>query len=329
MVGEPQWDSGRVVAYAGAMLRHGHRWLGALALSLALLPATPASPARAQSSVTQVSLETAGTGRREVLRYSYIEGATQAITMDMGMEMRVPGMPATPPVRMQADMEMGPVARSGGNFRIPYRYTGMRVAPGSTLPPEAVRAMNTQLGHLAGVTGSITLDTRGRVLGSSVNTPPTLPPQLAQQLESMSNQVGQMAPPMPEEPVGVGARWSAVSTVRASGVSIQQTATMELVERSGDRVRIRSSIVQRLAGGPQRVPGPAGVTVRITSIQTTGTAELRMRMSSLAIRSTGTVESDIRSEATVGGRTQRSDIHMRMEISLGPPARRGGPTRRP
>jgi hypothetical protein len=71
--------------------------------------------------------------------------------------------------------------------------------------------------------------------------------------------MGQIAQPLPEEPVGVGAKWDTTLTVTIGELTVQQHATQELVELDGTRGKIKLVLRQQGKGS-----GAGNLTLKAT-----------------------------------------------------------------
>jgi hypothetical protein len=89
-----------------------------------------------------------------------------------------------------------------------------------------------------------------------------------------------LLPPLPDEPVGRGARWQARRRAQVGPASADENAVYTLTDLTDDRLRLAVKLA--LTGGEQspRVTGlPPGATLKLTSLTGTGsgTVELDLR----------------------------------------------------
>jgi hypothetical protein len=121
-----------------------------------------------------------------------------------------------------------------------------------------------------------TLDARGGARDISVR--PEKPSsderhaEIEPSLPDFVQEVRSLFPPrFPVEPIGVGAVWDVMRSSRLMGMRFHVTATFELLEAAGDRVKVRSYFAVTAPPQDFRVPGmPEGVEAKVRSFLLTG-----------------------------------------------------------
>ena len=63
----------------------------------------------------------------------------------------------------------------------------------------------------------------------------------------MKGSFAHLAVPLPEEAVGPGAKWEVRMPIKTQGMTIDQTATYEVVSLEGERLATKSAVVQHAA----------------------------------------------------------------------------------
>ena len=77
----------------------------------------------------------------------------------------------------------------------------------------------------------------------------------------MSQSFESMTAPLPDEPIGLGARWEVITRVANGGADLVQDATYTLKARDGDKASLGVVVVQLAARDTVQAPGlPPGVT---------------------------------------------------------------------
>ena len=76
------------------------------------------------------------------------------------------------------------------------------------------------------------------MLSSKIDVPGGVTGQMRQLVEGFQNSAEQMATPLPEEPVGVGGKWSVTQSLELNGMKLQQTATYTVIELSEERAKL-------------------------------------------------------------------------------------------
>jgi hypothetical protein len=101
-----------------------------------------------------------------------------------------------------------------------------------------------------GITGHSTMSNRGIVKDLELEIPDAVSPQVRQMMDSMKQSFAQLSAPVPEEAVGVGAKWETKTRLAVNGPVIDQTATMTVVALAGNKATLDVKLVQ--TGKPQK-----------------------------------------------------------------------------
>ncbi|HSJ63449.1 MAG TPA: hypothetical protein VK922_06015, partial [Gemmatimonadaceae bacterium] len=226
-----------------------------VALVLVLAAARPAA-ADAPPAPT-VKLVTAGKGTLRPLRFTPAKGAKHTLVMTSqeasarGARGKLPPLEQGPAVRMTIELVVTGVA-PGGDIRYEYVYRKVEVVEDRTTKPDVVAQMNSMLGALVGTKGHVVHTSRGIVKESDITVAPGAGPVLRESMEGLRSALNQAMQPLPEEPLGVGARWNTTLTAQVGQVTIQQQASHELVELDGTRGKIKVTLKQQ---GKDNLPG--------------------------------------------------------------------------
>ena len=226
-----------------------------------------------QTSTSPVKLLEPGAEPRKVLRLHPKPGDKQtlAMTIKMGMETKV-GEMATPAMKLPAlkmtlEATVKGVAENGDiTCELVMVDTGIGDEPGTT--PELAEVMKSALGGLKGMSGSGTISSRGLSKGMEFKAPPSNNPQARQFMDQMKEIYTQLAVPLPEEAVGLGAKWEVKLPLKTQGMTIDQTATYEVVSLDGESLTTRSTIIQQAAN--QKILNPAMPTMKMDLSKMTG-----------------------------------------------------------
>jgi hypothetical protein len=191
--------------------------------------------------------------------------------------------------------------------------------------PAGVAAENAYLARwralLEGARADITIDDRGRFLGASLVGTSAATERDAE--EELVQRWLALAVPVPEEPVGVGARWRVVIVLRAGGTVLKQDATYTLTTIDEDQWTVDVAI-ERL-GEPQDifVPGAsaddAPVIGELLGLRRVVTGSVVVAPTDpLPVR--GSVRAEVTSHARlrVGARIDEEVSEDRASIVIGP-----------
>jgi hypothetical protein len=299
----------------------------------ALDQAAPSEPtAAAQTSTTQVKLLEAGAEPRKVLRLHPTAGDKQTLvmTMKMAMETKVGGAdaPATklPAIKMTVNATVKEISENGDiTCELVMGEFGVSDEPGGA--PEVAEAMKTIFAGVKGLSGTGTVSSRGLSKGVEFKAPAGSNPQARQLMDQMKDLVTQLVAPLPEEAVGPGARWEVKMPIKSQGMTIDQTATYEEVSLDGERLTIKSTIVQHAAN--QKIQNPAMPTLKmdLTKMVGNGSGEHTSDLTHLLpTTGTGKVHSETSMSMNMGGQKQAMTMKMDMDLRFEakPPAFAGG-----
>ncbi len=231
------------------------RTLAVAAFVGCVLASLAASASADETAPPQVTLLSAGSGKKAPLRYQPVAGFTQTLTMTMDMQLAmalrtVPGAAETPlprarlpKTRFTLELRVAEVA-TDGTVTLEYRYRSFEVLADPEVAPAVLEATSKSLAELSGVTGRMVVSDRGFVEEHRLDLPAGLSPEAKQSLKSIKRSMGQMAAPLPQEPVGKGARWQVKTAVEINGAVLDMVSIAELTERKGKRAKVKTAIEQ-------------------------------------------------------------------------------------
>lgn len=214
-----------------------------------------------------------GAEPRRPLRFHPTTGTTEQVRMTMGMasQMAMGGttMPAMkiPPMILDLDLEVLEV-EADGDIRYRFTIADTGVGAGQDLGADVVAAMSAAMQPLEGTSGEVTVSPTGVSRGATLTPSAGADPQMvADMRKSMVN----ASAPLPEEPVGVGARWTLTSDLDEGGLQLQQVASYELVELTDTTITLRVD-VQQSAEPQEFAPDglPPGATAKLSHMRSKG-----------------------------------------------------------
>lgn len=242
-----------------------------------------ADPPAATTSAPTVKLIDAGKNPTKPLRFTVKKGLKKVVvtTMKMGIEMDLGagGSQAQnmPVLEMIFDMKVTDVLPNG-DVRYEMVFRKPRAIPDAKIPAQMVTAINEAIKDLAGVKGFSLVSNRGFVKEASFDVPPNAPAQAQQMLRSMEQSFAQLSAPMPEEAVGVGAKWETTTALNANGIAMNQVATNTLVGLSGNKATLDIKLVQ--TAKPQKIT-TNGITADLQSYVANGGGSTTIDLSAL------------------------------------------------
>ena len=263
-----------------------------------------------------VRLLSAGAEPRKVLRLAVKPEAKQLVemtlkmTMDMGM-----GQPMKlPPMKMNMDVAVKEVSPEGD---ISYEVVvgDVSTAEEAGTLAQAADAMKAALDKIKGVSTTGTISSRGLSKTTEVKIPSDADPMTRQSMEQMKDSLAQAACPLPEEAVGPGAKWELKSPIKSQGMTMNQTATYELVSVDGDRLNLKSAITQDATNQKIENPAMPGIKVDVTKFTGSGTGQVTLDLAQLMpALATADMRSEMSMGIDLGG--QKQNMTMKMDLSL-------------
>ena len=285
-------------------------------------PAAPRSDTAAatQTSTSPVKLLGPGAEPRTVLRLHPKPGDKQtlAFTMKIAMvtkigEMEPPAM-KLPAIKMTLETTVKGVAENGDiNYEMVISDMGIGEEPG--VMPEIANAMKASFAGVKGLSGSGMTSSRGISKRLEFKAPAGLNPQANQFVDQMKEFYTQLAVPMPEEAVGSGAKWEVKMPIKTQGMTINQTASYEVVSIEGDSVTAKGTFVQQAANQKIQNPAMPGTKVDVTKMTGKGTGERTFSLANLLPTSgNGQVHTDTLMAMNMGGQKQAMSLKMDEDV---------------
>ncbi len=300
-------------------------------IAIALLAAAPALSAGRQTpsmpgypapgAPAAVTVLSPGSTPRTPLRYQPRAGLQEIMdmTMVMGTTIEV-GETSTdvnlPPVTISARLQVTEVAPNG-DVTYALGFTKLSVAEGTS--SEIAGAIQRGAAGITtvkasgvvsrlGVNTSVKLDTSGITDASMKDT-----------LTQLNQSIQNLSLPLPEEPLGVGARWEARNAVETGGMTLFQKTEYELVSIDGLALSIRVKVDQTAPPQPVNNPDlPAGTTARLTNMLSSGTGTVALKLDSLVPTSFVESHSSITMRLNESGETQLVTTGMKLTMKVAP-----------
>ena len=248
--------------------------------------------AQPPAAKTNVKLIEAGAEPRAVLRYHVKPGDKQSaimtwkLKMDMPMPAAAPGgaaptVPSIPEISIPVDYAVQSIAANGD---VTYTATmgEASIAQDTNTPPEVLQQMQTAFAGIKGASSTWVKTSRGASKRLDNKASATTNPQVRQMLDQFSESADIMNVELPEEAVGVGAKWEVKNTTKVQTATVAQTGTFELASVDGDKLGTKFDVTfdaaNKGAAGAQ-FTGTAGGTVNVDLSKVVGSsAKLNMHM---------------------------------------------------
>lgn len=282
-------------------------------------PSLPGYPAPGGEAIVTV-LEP-GTAPRTQLRYQLRPPHQEAIdlTMQMGMTMSIGGMAVPvdlPPFTLSARADITDVA-SNGDASYAIAFTKLTVAPGGN---EAVSAALKQSeASMTSVKGSGVVSNRGVPRSMKMDTSGITDPTMKQTFDQMASSFQNMSMPLPEEAVGVGARWEVRTAIDSGGASIFQKTEYEIVALDGHVLTLKAKVEQTAPPQSVNVPNlPPGVDASLSKMTGSGTGTVSLRLNALTPTSAMESATSMSMDVSMNGQTQSVTTQIKLKVTIAP-----------
>jgi hypothetical protein len=276
----------------------------------------------ASAPKSQVKLLDAGSEPRTVLRLHPKVGDKQTVnmTMKMAMTMSVAGkeMPATAIPAMLLTMDVGVKdVSAAGDITYETVFGDVTLAADTDTMPAVAAAMKSSLASVRGVIGTGRMSDHGFIKGFDMKLPPGADPQLSQTMDQMKESFFRFSTPLPEEAVGPGARWEYKTKLKSGGMTIDQTATYELVSIEGGSLTFRSTIAQNAANQKIQNPAAPGLKADLNKMTGAGAGGSTFDLAHI-MPVTGTLDekTEVVMSVDMGQQKQTMDMKTDMNITI-------------
>jgi hypothetical protein len=261
-----------------------------------------------------------GAEPRRRLRYTFRAPKTQRsrFAFTVSMSMAGPGGstdPVTMPKTVLTVSQTVRPGRSPGLLDLTFEIESLDVEDGPDQKPGVAQKLRATLRPLVGLKGQGTMTTRGHLQSFKMDVPAGAGPEVRGQLETVRESLRQMAMPLPEEPVGTGARWHVAGRLEAQGLRLDFKNNFRAVEVAPPRLALEWTVDQ--SAEPQPLPAqglPPGARGTLDSLKSTGAGQGLMDLTSLAHRGSARVNTGVASTIEVEG--QRMQLHAETALTL-------------
>ena len=192
-----------------------------------------------------VELLDAGKAPHKALRTTFEAGAKQSLRVESNWTVTslygplITTSAVMPSLVYELETEAKETSDEGAQFD--FRVTKVTAKSRKGVKPAQVKAAKTAAGSLKAVTGSFSINARGMVEAFAIDAPSDASLLASDMIDQIKQAIRLSSLPLPEEPVGKGAKWTATQVIEQRTAKISHTSTFELVDVKGERVRARST----------------------------------------------------------------------------------------
>lgn len=228
-------------------------------------PPEPLGP----SPKSSVKLLDPGREPRRALRYAFRTEQKELMSIELSMSIAVEGGGARsstqlPPLEIAIAIDPQAVSPAG-DLRFAWHVASAEVGVlDASTSPDVAQGWSAQLVPVAHLSGTASVSSRGISQGLSLDAGSAGDAGMDQEMVAQVLQmVRDAAAPLPEEPVGPGARWQKVTTLDARNGQAIQNDTFTLATLQGDAGQLADVFAQtassRTAPAPSAAPRTAPV----------------------------------------------------------------------
>ena len=304
---------------------------GAPAPAPTVADAGPASgeaspPSAGLDIAVTVKLLDAGAEPRAALQLAPVVGATDTVTVSIQLDekMTLGGKalpnPSPPRVRLELATTVGAVDADGVASYDVTVTTAEALALDSAEPP-AKRLLSQVLAILDGATVSAKVTRDGRATMVPFAPPADAPPQVRSLAQSYLEALQNLAVPLPDEAVGVGARWQVDQQIANGRLRVHQTIVYEIVAIDGPVVKTKVTLTQSMQDLTVAAPAlPPGTKVESFAGTGSGVKTLDLRRI-MPLDANVKVHSDVKLALhTPDGKPGELAVAMDIDMLAGPAA---------
>jgi outer membrane murein-binding lipoprotein Lpp len=268
----------------------------------------------------EIKLIAPGAEPRHVLRYKLAKGGKEklAMTMDMTMQTKVPGMEVpevkVPTLTMVMDMEITD-ALPNEEFSYEFVMSDAKLVEVPGANAQMAKVTQEALDQAKGLRGQAIVNSRGFNRDAKVEFPETMMPQMQEMLAGTIKTVEQMSSPLPDEPVGKGAKWEIRQQIEQNGMKIDQVTLFELMELSGDNATLKAEVTQNAGQQTLQVPGGMG-SATLMWLKSKGSGEVKLSLNRMVPDSKMDIASDYAMKVDANGQSQVIEAHMSMNVQI-------------
>lgn len=269
----------------------------------------------------RVEVQSPGEAPLRPLRLHPTAGIRESMEMSVGMTMSMRNgaqdMPSIPVPTTITRLSSIVDAVTPEQLTVRQSVDSVEVIPKPGTPDQVLEQVRKSVEPLAKYRAVVRMDPRGAVLGGQVELPRDLPPLVHQTMQQMTQNLGQLAVPLPAEPVGPGARWTATHEVEQNGLQLRQTARYTMISLEGEHAVVEATVQQELLDPNVQAPGMMGATARVSEFSSAGGGTIELDLDRLSPR-TVALSIDLRMvmDVTVLGQAQHMEMDMGMKMDM-------------
>jgi hypothetical protein len=243
------------------------------------LAATTTLPPTTLAAKPAVTLDSPGAQPRQplALRLAVGSSAKVAIVTKLALKRVIGGQPApgVVPALRHVITERVDQVEADGSATLSVTFSDSSVVPTPGADPAVVQAVQAGIEPLNRLGGTEVVGPDGAVRNVTFDTSVVTEPGIKSTLDAMTSELGTLSATFPQEPVGVGARWTVTGSAILAGLKMTTTTRYTLRSRTGDRYELDQTQEAAAVPGPVALANlPAGAQASVTSFTVNSTGQI-------------------------------------------------------
>jgi hypothetical protein len=233
-----------------------------------------------------VELVDAGQEPKKALRTTFEAGAKQSLRVKADWTISTIYGPmlavesTMPSLTYELETEVKESTAAGTRFAL--RVKKISVEAGEKVKPAQVEAVKKSVPSLEGAKGAFSIDARGMVGELTLDVPADAPLIVHDMVDQLEQAVRLCSLPLPEEPVGKGATWTASQVIDQRTAQIRQTTAYTLANVRGNEVEATSKHEGAAPEQSIKMPGSrSGTTFSLNEVEFSGEGKGTWRLDRL------------------------------------------------
>jgi hypothetical protein len=250
-------------------------------------PASASAGETSELATSRVTLLDAGDDPRRPLRYAFAPGRVEvpaagtltATYATAGTTAAGEPLAERGPTTIAAPSEVTVMdLDEDGTATVSVDHRSGHITDAGGLDDEGVRTVEHALDGLEEVRATYRIDDRGFVTPVAEEAPDPAPRWAGSDVTALARRVPAFVQPLPAEPVGVGASWTVTRPTEIAGVLVEQTTTVELLERDGDLLELLVTVQEAGPVGTGTISTSGDAEVTLTALEVDGGGNVTARL---------------------------------------------------
>lgn len=287
---------------------------------MAITGSTAAADARDEAAGPTVTLIEAGAEPRRALRLTARPGDTERVIFSQHMQMEqamngmdMPSMPM-PVTEFQFTAEIDQVDEDGTiHYTGTYEKVSVKDDPG--VEPGMRRSMEQMMQSMVGVEVKVATTERGFIRSFELKADEVRNPMLQQILQGLRGAFEQNSMPLPEEPVGVGAKWKSESSMKFQGMKMDMVLNVTLTDLTETSFQLSSELTMHAEEQSLDDPNlPRGMEMTLKSMGGSGEGQFTFRDARLMPLGTMNSSTEMEFEVKIPQADQPQRMVQKMQV---------------